>query len=565
MVKVASYILERGTTLQKLEQLIGSQTFCGAIGAQFQLRSFNYLGLVIIASFILSPIGSQGFLRLLSPSMTSKTSSTTIPYFTTDSQSHLAEGNTSTWSTTAFKILHSLYIAAVLTPISIKASPIDLWTNLKIPFLSSLPPTNSTEYIPITINTTLVYASLIGIPISGLQNGLTTFTLESSYLELNCGDPSRQVGFFNLTAFPTNISVANGTFHGTSATVDANGTASWSLGHERFISPLFNATQSIPSPVPKVCLFPTTSVPDPSQPFISAPCALSALGVEQVEPSTLLFQAANPSAADGSTIQSYCQTKTVYVQSKVSCTGYAPEIPIACRVIAQRNSLLPHAPNLLTPLAFPALFAQISTLLPRAFSTTLESRTADPSLLYLINPDPATLVETSVALDLSAITGEVLSRRLAQLINTYYTLSQAPALIPLGSPSAAMMKGYPSVIASVTLSAEFWKVSWGWFSVVLAGTLVMSIAGIVAIITDLKTSNAEILGPVSSLLVDSKSVELERKGGESPWETSRRNGGMRLRINLLSAQAGAPVVVVRDDDILSRRGGGRGGIPTRFS
>jgi hypothetical protein len=557
MLKIASYSLERGSTLERLELLIGSQTFGGAIGAQLKLRSFNYLGFAIMILFILSPIGSQGFLRLLSPNTTSKTSSASTPFFTTDSQSHLADTDVSSWPASAVKILNSLYVAAILAPISVKASPVDLWANIKIPFLSSLPRTSSTEFVPVTSNTTLVYVSLVGVPVSGLQNGRTAFSLESSYLELNCGVPKGQIGFFNLTTLKTSTSIDNGTFYGTPGTADFNGTASWSIGHQGSISPMFNSTQSIPSPLPKVCLLPQVDTQIPSQPFISAPCALSTLGSDQVQPSALLFQAAIPSAADGATIQAFCQTKTVYVESKVLCNGNDPEVPISCRVIAQRNSVLPHAPGLLTPLAFPDVFSQLSTLLPRAFSTTFESRTADPSLLYLIDPDPATLVTTSVTLDVANITGEVLSRRLAQLINTYYTLSQAPTIIPLGNPSSGMMKGYPSLTASVTLGGEFWKVSWGWFTVAIAGTLVMFIAGVVAIIMDLKTSGPEVLGTVSGMLMDSKLAELETNEGESPREVTRRNKKLRLRRGPLNNQAGAPVGIVRENNIWSMKSRGR--------
>ncbi|EPE36785.1 hypothetical protein GLAREA_08948 [Glarea lozoyensis ATCC 20868] len=563
LLKTASYSLERGSTLQKLEQLMGSRTFSGAIGTQLQLRSFNTLGLLIIVLFLLSPVGSQGFLRFIYPSISSKSSITTIPYFTTDSQSQLADSDISTWPATAFSILNSIYIAAVLTPISKKASPLDLWSNIKIPFLSSLPSINTTEYVPIPSDTTIVYVSLVGIPISGLQTGRTTFALESSYLELNCGEPARQTGVFSLTTLQANTSTINETFHGTSADVDINGTAGWSLGLQRFISPLFNATQSIPSPVPKVCPLPQIGSPNPPQPFISAPCALSALGADQIGSSTLLFQATIPSAADGSTIQAFCQMKTVYVESEVLCTG--DSLPLACRVTGQRKSLLPHAPELLTPLAFPAVFAQLSKLLPRAFKTTLESRTADPSLLYLINPDPASLIETSVTLNIANITGEILSRRLAQLINTYYMLSQAPTIIPLGGPEAAMMKGYPSLTADVTVSDEFWKINWGWFSVAIAGTLVMFVAGVVAIVLDLKTTNPEFLGTVSSLLLDSKFVEMERKAGEDAWETSVRNKGLRLKMGALGTHMGAPVVVAREDDVVSMRSRVRSMMSSRYN
>ncbi|KAG9238493.1 hypothetical protein BJ875DRAFT_40490 [Amylocarpus encephaloides] len=572
-LQTATYLLERGTTLERLEQLVGSRTFCGAIATQVQIRSFNILGLGLVAVFILSPIGSQGYLRLLSPSVSSKSSPQTMPYFTTDTQSLFAQSNVASSDILQSSILRSLYIGALLSPSNIKASPMDLWTNVKIPYLSSLSESNTSDssaWVSITPNDTVVYSSLVGLPIGGLQHGHTELQLESSYIELNCGSPVRQNSTWHFSPFQHDIDARstpispprNGTYFGSGFNItdsSFNSTATWSIGLDNFISPLFNHTLSVNSPPPKFCVQPSTNSAQPTQPFLSAPCALANLSPNQVELGTLMFQSHSPSTADGFINQAFCQTRTIYVQSKVACTS-AAHTPLSCRVTAQRPSQMSHAPTALTPLSFPAVFQPLSLYLPRSFRIQENSGNADPSLLYLTNPDPASLIDTNTGfVNLEGFSGEVLGRRLGQLINTYYTLSQGYSIIAQGNPVASSLMDYPTLIASVTLEAEFYKVSWGWFTFVFLALLVMTVATVSGSVLDHRTRNPEVLGWVSGLLRDSKFVEVEGTGGAvRAAEVSRKNKDLRLRMGGFNGGQAGNLVIAKEIDVVETR---RTGLP----
>ncbi len=71
----------------------------------------------------------------------------------------------------------------------------DLWGNVKIPFHSSVVasgiPADSEGWVQVssmnaTENGNLVWSSLFGIPVTGINFGNTTFNIESTHMELTC-------------------------------------------------------------------------------------------------------------------------------------------------------------------------------------------------------------------------------------------------------------------------------------------------------------------------------------------------------------------------------------------
>ena len=59
------WLAQRGTTLGRLEQLIGCQSVFSALERQICLRSWSMVGLASILIWLLSPVGGQSALRLL--------------------------------------------------------------------------------------------------------------------------------------------------------------------------------------------------------------------------------------------------------------------------------------------------------------------------------------------------------------------------------------------------------------------------------------------------------------------------------------------------------------------
>jgi hypothetical protein len=62
---IATYFTERGTTVGLLEQLFGSTTVASTLKTQLMLRQYNFVAVLLLLLWSLSPLGGQGVLRLI--------------------------------------------------------------------------------------------------------------------------------------------------------------------------------------------------------------------------------------------------------------------------------------------------------------------------------------------------------------------------------------------------------------------------------------------------------------------------------------------------------------------
>src|SRR5947209_14530760 len=84
-------------TLQLVEQLIGSQSLAGTVERLFQLRIFNVLSIFVTLLWLLSPLGSQMSLRLLTKTDVELTSESTVQYFDTSRNGLIGEATSAFW------------------------------------------------------------------------------------------------------------------------------------------------------------------------------------------------------------------------------------------------------------------------------------------------------------------------------------------------------------------------------------------------------------------------------------------------------------------------------------
>ena len=63
--RFATYRLERGIRLGLLEQVMQSRTFFAALTTQLSFRAFNVTAVILLMSWVFSPLGSQASLRLV--------------------------------------------------------------------------------------------------------------------------------------------------------------------------------------------------------------------------------------------------------------------------------------------------------------------------------------------------------------------------------------------------------------------------------------------------------------------------------------------------------------------
>jgi hypothetical protein len=126
------WLAERGTTLGRLEQLVGCQSVFLAIERQICLRNFSIVGLCSILVWLLSPFGGQSALRLLRQEEHYLNSTQTLHYIDPQNvqDSYMTGASSLNSGRSTFT---SLFLAALLSSTNFQTAPSDLWGNVKLP------------------------------------------------------------------------------------------------------------------------------------------------------------------------------------------------------------------------------------------------------------------------------------------------------------------------------------------------------------------------------------------------------------------------------------------------
>ncbi|KXH59981.1 hypothetical protein CSAL01_11978 [Colletotrichum salicis] len=181
MTEATRLRLERGATLGSLEQLIGSRIVGATVITLFNFPSFNVLGASLAITWALSPLGTQSLLRTATSLLEPQVTRTNITYFDNSARSELADNNWwgggNSYSVTAwFRSISTLYVALVSTSGAIKSDTVDLWGNVKIPFLRHTEPV----WKNVSYDAGADSYTLAGIPLNNVTAGNTTLRIESS-------------------------------------------------------------------------------------------------------------------------------------------------------------------------------------------------------------------------------------------------------------------------------------------------------------------------------------------------------------------------------------------------
>lgn len=201
MKAIATWRVQKGSTIGFIEQLLGSNTISGALITQVQLRAFNILGLILVVLWCLSPLGSQASLRVVSVRRSFPSDVTSLKALDTFAEYELgsAEGESEALTT-----VRAPFTAAMMSASLLKNRNQDLWGNIRIPAIERLVVFDeSTTWLDIPDPTSVEYPSLVGVPLTGLEStgtGSTTFTLSGSYLNVTCGVLEPQATSTNFTA-----------------------------------------------------------------------------------------------------------------------------------------------------------------------------------------------------------------------------------------------------------------------------------------------------------------------------------------------------------------------------
>jgi hypothetical protein len=507
---------------------MGSRTVGGTIITHIRLRHFSLVGLGLILLWLLSPVGGQAVLRILSTTLTQgMSSSATMNYLNTRQQVYAGLPTFDSW----YPGFAGIFTASLLAPTAVKTGPVDLWGNIKIPYFSGLSnvteDVNGWKQVPQT-NYTPSYSSIFGIPISGIPAGNSTFNVQSTYVDLTCSNRTsnrtRILNFFqNPGLISTNgpfVSAQNVTFQ-----------TLWTIGY---------LGDNVTSLTKNITVQSLDSLDSQTE-------------TETFLPGLMLYQ-------DFTGVQNvtsiYCTPSQTYVESIITCNQSSPTAIQSCAVTAQRLSLLPHMPNTLTLFSYPEVFNGLSSLLPRS---TQQLNNIDLIQNYLANPLSNSFIQS--ALWPSFTTPPTESRllnislqdfgdRLGSLINafmqgsiinstSYLTgdSSTLPSQQAATSPTAltAQISSLSPALTITTNSTlpgtEIYTVSWPFFSLFLFSSLMIPLAALISFILSRLTLSRDYLGYVSSLARESQYVTFPNGGvGLDGLQRTRMCREMRVRL-----------------------------------
>lgn len=135
---VARYQAERVAKLGSLEMLVGSRSVWATMEMAFHIRSFTTTTIFLILFWILSPLGGQAALRLMTRKDANNSSPLTVRYFDTGPAAGIwPNGGFGPVGTQFESIENIVFSAAIVSPDTIKRSSQDTWGNIKIPRLEA--------------------------------------------------------------------------------------------------------------------------------------------------------------------------------------------------------------------------------------------------------------------------------------------------------------------------------------------------------------------------------------------------------------------------------------------
>ncbi|KAK8115363.1 hypothetical protein PG999_007432 [Apiospora kogelbergensis] len=536
MSEATHWRLEHGDTVGSLEQLMGSRTVGGTITTLFQFQSWNLITLVLLAVWALSPLGDP----IATANVEAKTR------LRTEQNEHYLLRQQREEPT-------GLYTTVVSMPEKSKLDTMDLWGNVKIPYLDSV---NRPDWKDVPQNlSTDGYSSLVGVPLSHINhinpNTSDSFTLESSYIQLQCNEIVTKTSLDGSTEDILNghmlddaysdfgglgriYSLPNGTWHG----FPRDSEASWSLGINRFVDPLWfggNRTNRTE--------FKETSKSSRASDLHRPNLFTNENGIE-AGPTGLIIQA---TCKHQYTLQpelfftGYCDITQRYVESRVNCTWLKGNQQI-CAVTAQRPSQQPHALDAITPLSFPVIFRGVSKELPRTTGGTISYQT-EPSLYHLADPSLKAMGGGELRF-LENVTKMDLGIRLGQLLNTYLQLTQMPQNMYGGAADGSTLDPNITVIAENTENVVLFGVSNGWAGLCLVSCVAMLMAGVLSVAIAHWARSPEILGYVSTVLRDSRHIELPEGSYQlTASELSERMAKERIRYGVIRNEKGEDLCI----------------------
>lgn len=452
-------------TLKKLlELLVGSQSISGAVQRAVLLRQLSLTSTLVVVLWGLSPLGGQSSLRVLNTKELSVFGNQSVYYFDTSN-------DTNSWLNGAMgggsnlKWISSIYQACLLAPNRTLSSATDLWNNVKIPMIETLPEydqdNTANPWVSVNSSQRLAYSSLTGLMIAGLPSERNSnFTVESNYFTL---------GHLNDRWFNT--------------TGGYGGVQDWvgSLMSEEVVIGLNSAGFFINT---------SSNVNDN------------------------MLNIVYGSLTSGNVAAFNFSLLTSHVESQVVCEGQV------CQVVGMRRSPRNLRPSNSTSFADKSVWMNLFTGFSVATGVGADGETS-PTALYVAGSDtPFDPFQLASGLTIKNLTALDVSVRLATLLNTYWFSSLTVALVATEATGTtvnmtAIEKGddlffiAAKATANTALTQTVYAADHVWVGITAAVSIILLFCGVLGMFFKYAAVAPDILGYVSTMTRDNPYCEVE--------------------------------------------------------
>ena len=502
--KLAAWRLERGSSLLALEQLMGSLSLGNALATHYALKVMNPLGIGLLLVWGLSPLAGQATLHVLSVAQNPIVSTHNITYFNTAGATPFLEAG---WTSLTPQV-DAKYAAALFAPATVKTSTTDLWGNFKVPDVARNGNISSDEGWIGVGGPNTNYSSLFGIPTSNVPlQGNTSFTITTSYASVFCTQKleiSNNTHAIPPNGFPIKPNMSADAYNAPPPTADET----------PFYSPIYLGTDFCPQ-----------MYPAPGIPFVKNPSNQSTLVAEIMNWEDFTYTIA------------YCPLSTAWVEVNVSC------VSANCSALAVRPSTKPHPPSNLVSFTWCEIWIHFAISLVEALGITngddtegVEGCSGSSATSWFLE-DPyfsGRPIAVQTYSDVTNVSKGDLGVRLQQVLNTYWqaSLDGAINVTAISDPTTGDFRGTNINFTNGTNQTwqDVYRYDWRWYMVFIVATSIMTFAAVIGIILEWRVKSPEILGYCSSLIKDSKYIEISDNSTLGATDRSKAHTKLKLKL-----------------------------------
>ncbi|SMR60963.1 unnamed protein product [Zymoseptoria tritici ST99CH_1E4] len=478
---LVNWRLERGAKLGFLDLLAGSTSAANTILTQMQIGLPSLIGLALLVAWAISPLGGQATLRILRLQDSEDFTWYEVQHMTLNRPDYAAFVPGTVGSLGTF--INGLFNAAILAPSRVKNSPVDTWNNVKIPMIEHIAPNQESlrnnSWISVPDDGSVVYSSLVGVPISSLRaNAQTMLEISASYLVLDC---------------PTVKEMNPGQY----TTADALfGNKTWGgIGTEGV--PVHNEGQS-----PGIFTNVTTELQPPSY------CGRLDRYDDTLDPRFAAYYFWSNSADTYNLFGALCSFRTTYVDVEITCDGSA------CKATRIRTD----TGNGVLPKRTWTLFDDHSCdwwdyYMHLFMNSVTVGRSGVPTPLqgYLIDPNSPASPAKTAAQKVTDLDRTVFATRFAQLLNSFMLICAGPYAVTYGfagdtsnSTIAAVQVNGPTAYSTRTFKMIVCDPA--WLTVLLLASVFLLAAGATSIALRAKRRTPELALNWSTVIRDNPHV-----------------------------------------------------------